>query len=790
VLGTSISGTDITGAGAGDGTIDLTVTGGTPGYSYSWTGPLGFTNIVDQDPTGLIGGTYYVTVTDANGCMDENTITLTEDGIPTSETQQTDILCNGESTGTIIVIPSGGVPFAGENPYTYEWSHDGGFTDSIATNLPAGSYEIVITDFDANTDTARVTLFEPDKLQHSVTAQNVTCFGEGDGKVDLIISGGVLPYSYNWNTAAITQNISDLGQGVYQGIITDANGCKDTANAIVLEPSQLIVTPTVGQITCFGDRNGKIVLSAAGGSPGYSYMWSNELTSDSIDFLLPGNYTYEVTDLNGCMETEIISIVQPDLVTGIFSGVKASCFGFSNGEATVVPAGGTGPYTYLWDDVMAQTTATADNLSSGDYTVTITDYKSCNGEADQTILQNSQIIVTNDSLDHIACSGFSDGAVYNTVSGGTGPYTYLWSENSVTEDLTGVPAGSYSLTVTDAESCPTPAGPFVVNELGTPIVFSEQTIHTDFLCFDDTAKVVLKATGGTGGLEYSINDGTDFQADTLFLTTSDGPHITVVMDIEGCTEYGDTLTLSSPVEMVVDVQSDTLDCFGDIDGQLMVDVTGGTPSYTYSWDTDPVKTTQIATGLAAGDYTVDVTDANGCTANDMGTLIELPAVSFATVDIGGDSILVIPAGGTPLYTLKFYIDDSLYNSIPDIPVEGYTLQGLPIDTVTIKIVDANGCEASDSTVILGIRNNMVWVRNMSVYPNPNTGRFTIEMDNKAGEDIDLQVISLLGQTVYREFFRNDGAPRFIRTINLGEQARGAYFLRVNGLPVKARLMIY
>jgi len=628
VLESSISGTDVSGAGAGDGTIDLTVTGGTPAYSYSWTGPDGYTNLVDQDPIGLDGGTYYVTITDASACEAINNIAIAEPGLLTTTIQKVDVLCNGDTTGSIVVTPSGGV-----QPYQYQWSHSG-LTDSIAINLPAGNYEVVITDDNSVTDTVFLDLLEPDRLQHTVNAKNVSCFGEADGKVDLIITGGVLPFSYSWNTGASTQNISDLGPGVFQGIITDVNGCKDTADAIVLQPSQLVVNATVDQITCNGDRDGRIVLDVLGGTPSYEYLWSNTLTTDSIDYLLPGDYSYQVTDMNGCMETDLFTIIDPALVSGAFSNVKASCFGFSDGEATVTGVGGTGPFSYLWDDPLAQTTATATNLSDGSYIVTITDSENCIGTAGTSILQNAQIIVTNDSIDHIVCSGISNGAVYITVTAGTSPFTYFWSNNATTLNLTGIEAGSYSLTVTDSAGCQAPAGPFDVNDLSTPFVL-------------------------------------------------------------------DSIVIDHP---------STAESF---DGSIAVYPAGGTPDYQYSFNLGAYQVENLISGVDTGQHNILVKDKNECG---------------------------------------------------------------PIDT-TVTLVRQN------------VSIQKISVNDISIFPNPSAGKFTIEIENLVEGDVLLEIVSINGQLVYKKLHNYSANTKFIESIDLSSEAKGTYIIRVNGLPVNAKLMI-
>jgi hypothetical protein len=274
-----------------------------------------------------------------------------------------------------------------------------------------------------------------------------------------------------------------------------------------------------------------------------------------------------------------------------------------------------------------------------------------------------------------------------------------------------------------------------------------------------------------------------------------GPYMVTVTDSGGCiTQYRDTV--DSPVALSVEVDVHTPIC-GENLGALFTNVTGGAEPYTYVWDDPGAQTTNIATNLGVGTYMVSVIDANGCMEIGTGILSEPDVLSIVslveTVDymdqIG--TIKVTVAGGAPDYTYKLTGGGNDTTAEAKVSELEYTFTMLVGGSYNISVIDQ--CNMQRDTIYLLIVvdaiEDLQLGYDLLLYPNPSTGQFTIEMDNPEREDIDMEIINLLGQRIFRQKYESFGEARFIRTIDLGNQARGAYFMRINGLPVRARLMI-
>ncbi|MFN4764657.1 hypothetical protein ACKGJN_16120, partial [Gillisia sp. Q332] len=298
--------------GASNGSIDITVSGGSPGYTYAWTGPNGFTAST-EDISVLVGGTYVVAITDANGCTLIQSYTVQRIGGPLeiSSLTKTDVLCFGQSTGTISLEVIGGL-----GTYTYIWvALSGGpvpagqENNQDLTDLPAGEYQVTVSD-GTNPDVIQsITVNQPAAaLNASAVATDILCFGANNGSIDLTVTGGTAPYTYLWNNGSAAQNLINIGPGTYNVTITDANGCTTTASATVTQPPALVISGDVTNASCNIVNSGAINLSVSGGTPGYTYAWSNGATTEDISSLSPGVYTVVVTDANGCEQTASFTV--------------------------------------------------------------------------------------------------------------------------------------------------------------------------------------------------------------------------------------------------------------------------------------------------------------------------------------------------------------------------------------------------------------------------------------------------------------------------------------------------
>ncbi|MDH7445151.1 T9SS type A sorting domain-containing protein [Aquimarina sp. 2201CG14-23] len=354
--------------------------------------------------------------------------------------------CNGDTDGQITGSGTGGTM-----PYTYQWSN--GATTASTTGLAAGTYTITITDANGCTDDASTSVTEPTAVvAAALVDSNASCNGDTDGQITGSGAGGTMPYTYSWSNGATTASTTGLAAGTYTITITDANGCTDDASTTVTEPTAVVAAALVdSNASCNGDTDGQITGSGTGGTMPYTYSWSNGATTASTTGLAAGTYTVTITDANGCTDDASTSVTEPTaVVAAALVDSNASCNGDTDGQITGSGAGGTMPYTYSWSN--GATTASTAGLSAGTYTITITDANGCTDEESTTVTEPAALVAAT-VVDANQTPGASDGAATGSASGGTMPYTYLWSNGGTTASITGLTAGTYTVSVTDNNGC-------------------------------------------------------------------------------------------------------------------------------------------------------------------------------------------------------------------------------------------------------------------------------------------------------------------------------------------------
>jgi hypothetical protein len=375
--------TNVSCFGGSNGSATVTRSGGTGGYTQSWS-PFGGTAAT---ATGLTAGTYTVTVTDANGCSATQNFTITQPpALSVTPLSQTNVSCNGGNNGAASI----NTPTSGAGGYTYNWTPGtptGDGTTSV-TGLTAGTWTCTVTDANSCTATQNFTITQPTALAVTAASQtNVTCNGGNNGAASINTpTGGAGGYTYNWTpgtpTGDGTTSVTGLTAGTWTCTVTDANGCTTTQNFTITQPTALAVTAaSQSNLSCNGAGNGAASVNVpTGGTPPYTYNWSPGTPSGdgtpSVTGLNSRNWTCTVTDANGCLASQTFTITQPTgLGTSIGSQTNVTCFGGTNGSASANGSGGTAPYTYLWSN--GNTTTTITNLTAGTYTLTVTDANGC-----------------------------------------------------------------------------------------------------------------------------------------------------------------------------------------------------------------------------------------------------------------------------------------------------------------------------------------------------------------------------------------------------------------------------
>ncbi|MBX2948675.1 MAG: gliding motility-associated C-terminal domain-containing protein [Crocinitomicaceae bacterium] len=723
----TINPVDISCFGLANGSIDLTIDGGTPGYSYTWSN-----GAVTEDINSLPAGTYSVNITDANGCTNTQTITLTEPPVLNASTTAVtyaggwNVSCNGASDGAIDLTVGGGTP-----GYSYAWNN--GATTEDLSGLTAGTYYVTITDANGCTNTQTITLTEPPVLTASTTAVtyaggwNVSCNGANDGAIDLTVGGGTPGYSYAWNNGATTEDITSLPAGTYSVNITDANGCTNTQTITLTEPPVLTASTTAvtyaggWNVSCNGASDGAIDLTVSGGTPGYSYVWNNGATTEDLSGLTAGTYSVTVTDANGCTNTQTITLTEPPVLTASTTAVtyaggwNVSCNGASDGAIDLTVGGATPGYSYTWSN--GAVTEDINSLPAGTYSVNITDANGCTNT--QTItLTEPPVLTASTTADtyaggwNVSCNGANDGAIDLTVSGGTPGYSYIWSNGAVTEDITSLPAGAYSVHIIDANGC-TNTQTITLTE--PPVLTASTTAVTyaggwNVSCNGaNDGAIDLTVGGGTPGYSYVWNNGATTE-DLSGLTA--GTYSVTITDANGC-QHSNQIFINQPEELTSeseitsDYNGSDISCFGASDGSASLSVNGGTPGYTYIWmnsDNEVIGNSPTISGIPSGVYNVLTIDANGCQSSasvtlsdpeflftDINTLTDYYGLPVSCENKEDGVIEVVFEGGTPTYTIAW--ENPASNSA--------ILSNIGPGEYTVTIYDANGCQISDNIVLEG-----------------------------------------------------------------------------------------
>ncbi|TKB95794.1 Ig-like domain-containing protein, partial [Pedobacter cryophilus] len=656
--------------GESTGNINISVTGGTAPYTYNWSNGL-----TTEDINNLIAGTYTVNITDANGCAVSKTITITQPTAALSITEtQTNVNCFGEAIGNINISVTGGTA-----PYTYNWNN--GSTTEDLTNLTSGTYTINITDANGCTVSKTIIITQPSApLSITETQTNVKCFGEATGNINISVAGGTSPYTYSWSNGSTTEDINNLIAGTYTVNITDANGCTVSKMIIITQPiAPLSITETQTNVNCFGEATGNINISVTGGTLPYTYSWSNGSTTEDLTNLIAGTYTVNITDANGCVISETITITQPTAplsITEIHTNV--SCFGGANGTINISVSGGKSPYVYSWSN--GATTKDLSALAVGNYTLSVTDANNCVSVITVVVEQPLAPLQLTEVHQDITCFGEAAGSIVLTVNGGTAPYTFLWNNNAVSKDLSGLKAGIYSVVITDAKGC-TIGKQIQVNQPAAPLTISET--HQNINCFgEQTGSISINALGGTAPYTYSWVNGGTLQN---LVNLSAGTYQVKVTDKNGCTAIKQIQIIQPNAPLTLSETHINNVCFGDKIAKIDVTVTGGTAPYTYLWNNG--QTTQDLNNLGSGNYLLTVTDKNNCTQNISVSITPMqPFVIVETVqnvkcfNDNSGSISLNLSGGKAPYTVTWVNGAS-----------GPQINNLAAGNYTYKAVDAYGC---------------------------------------------------------------------------------------------------
>ena len=757
--------TDPTCVGGNDGSITLTVAGGTPSLTFAW----GDNGVTSQDRTGLTAGIYNLTVTDGNNCTATFSDTLNDPAPILPNVTVTNVLCNGESTGTAIASPSGG----SNNYVNYQWTSSLNNT-AFELNLSAGTYTVTVTDSDGCTGEETFTITEPTPLVANPSFTEESCSPGSDATASVSPSGGTSPYFVNWSNGVNASNqITGLTAGSYTATITDANFCSITTN-ITINQRSLTVNGTTADVSCNAGADGSITQTISGGSGNYTFAWTNGLppTQDQTG-LSAGTYQVTITDgTSGCTTSANYTLSEPTAISATLNSSDESCSPGNDGTASVSASGGTVAldYTYAWSN--GGNTAIISGLDAGTYRLTITDDNNCSFVDSVTVNQLSSFTLTSSSTD-ISCNGANDGSINLTVTGATGVPTYNWDNGlPPVQDQLNLSQGTYNVTVTDPASGCDEIRNFTINE---PAAISATFSVVDESCNPGgDGSISVTASGGTVATDYTYSWSGGGTSSTI-TGLSGGTYRVTITDDNNCS-FVDSATVNSVASFTLLSTTTDISCNGLTDGQIDLTVNGNTGVPTFSWS-NALPPTEDQNNLAQGTYSVTVTDpATGC-IDSLDITINEPtplSVSFTVLDesctTGGDgAITANPVGGTVAGAYSFnWFNGSSSNVV----------SGLSAGTYRVTITDDNACTLLDSATVNGggtiiLLNETiidatcsgVCDGNISLSPSNGTAPYTFSWDdgsdqffraNLCAGDYDVTVTDALGCTAVDTFTVNDG----------------------------------
>ncbi|MEY3367331.1 MAG: hypothetical protein RI973_486 [Bacteroidota bacterium] len=482
---------DVSCSGLSDGSLAVTASGGAGNYQYLLGGlQFNSTGIF----TGLVAGVYDVTVIDALGCPNslQATISVANPLLLEAVVLQ-EVSCDGAADGSLTVNVSGGV-----QPYSFSWQ--GISSDSILAGVSAGNYTVSVTDANGCNDTLHISLGNPPSLNASIATSDVACYQGSDGSATVTVTGGMAPYELLWSSNAgnaASPTVLNLSAGDYSVLVTDANGCQQTATATISEPPLLSASITASNPTCSYSSDGTANVNVSGGTPGYNITWSNGDSGPLADQLAGATYFVTVTDQKNCLAYDTVSLVSPPVIQLTAQGEDISCFNGLDGAIFTQISQAVAPVSYSWSN--GSTVPSPSGLGAGNYCLTITDASGCTASVCQQLNQPNALQL-NVAVTNAGCSSGSAGAIDLNVNGGTSGYSYAWSNSATSQDISNLTAGTYTVLVTDANSCTAQ----ITATLTEAEPLEIQASHTDVSCRDgDDGTITIDVTGGSGGFQFS-----------------------------------------------------------------------------------------------------------------------------------------------------------------------------------------------------------------------------------------------------------------------------------------------
>lgn len=752
--------------GVNDGTISIDASGGTYPYTYAWNDNVGIT---DSTRTDLIATNYSITITDANGCSQIVTAAIDSPDAIAVTFDQNNVGCNGGTTGTATAQPVGGTA-----PFQYQWdAAAGNQTTQTAIDLTVGSYTVVVTDANGCTNSETVDITEASALELTINGDNVLCFGNNTGTIELNANGGTSPYAYSWTGpgaySSTLEDIADLYAGTYNVLVTDANGCTSTTQLEITEPATGIMsTMSDMDLICFGASNGVATVTVGGGTGPFNYLWSNGSTTASVNNLPEGTHFVTITDNGGCTFIDTAIVEAQGQINVVLSQTSSFCHNGNDGIAMIdainynsTPAD-PADFTIAWSN--GNNTTTISNAIGGqNYSVIVTDALGCTGTASISIDNPAEIGSLIEDFNDVNCFGESNGTATANGAGGTAPYTFLWDANALgqaTATASGLAPGTYEVTITDANGCTTSTNV----EIGQPEPINMNFNTEAVLCpGDENGSIDATINGGTAPYNILWSNGS---VDANLEDIEAGNYSLTIVDASGCIDSA-TVFVDSPPAISTNITTESTSCHNSQDGRINIEVLGGTPPFRYSLDGEAYNGSLVQIGLTGGTYPVYIRDVNGCIFETEATVdspdaLWIDAGEDITLQVGDSTQLFASSANSqgnveftwlPPYEPSLICDDSL--NILDCQSPWVFINSTT--TFDLYAIDENGCEDRDEVTVTIEKYRPVYVPT-AFTPNGDGNNDLLMVHGRPGTKVlSFRVYDRWGEQVYlaEDFEIND-----------------------------------
>lgn len=782
--------------GDDDGSVEITTTNAALPVSYTLSGPMiNQTKLLNQTSAlfnSIPASSYTITIIDGNGCSVTGNTTVISNPILKGTFLNKAVSCFGGNNGEINLTPSGGTG----GPYTISWS-SGQATEDLS-NLTKGTYTVTITDSNVPTCSVMVntTVTEPTALAATSSLSdyngvNVSCATSTNGAITLSPSGGTPgtpAYTYVWSNGATTKDVSNLASGNYSVQIKDGNGCILTRNITLSAPTVVNVsTSAVQDVLCFGQSTGSIALTSSGGVSGYQYSINNGSTwqpGNTFNNIAAGTYNVVTKDANNCQKGTSVTINQPIAAVSASETVTNTTCGQLNGSIKATSAGGTGAHTFQWFDAgnsLLGTGSQLNNLGAGVYKLVVKDQNGCTFSKNITLSSTNGPTVTTTST-VVTCPGGNDGTAKVDITGGAAPYVVQWPGGETANQITGLSAGDYIVKVTDS----TPCEIFKVVTVTAPgDIIIQTTQQQQPTCFgDDDGAITVQATFGNGGpYTYQWNEG---PGTATINNLSAGSYQVTVKDQKSCST-STTITLIDPPQFTITLGEDRSICEGQ---EITLGIEVGNATYVWSGPDNFESTSALVNVSTTGTYSVAVTDAKGCTAQDQITIntsndllkADLLMVSQA---FAGDTLIAIDISWPMPESIEWFIDPAAntYYKGQDYTTFSFAEPGIYVVRVKARLAQCVSNYTQTVEILerpaengRGDMHQGVFVE-FEAFPNPFDGKLTIT--SKLREPLDASIILIhLGSNKVMFNQKIEATDSFERNYELSNYTAGIYVLVV------------